>query len=123
MGVFSFGLDSRKKVRNSLEGGVLESKTDAPSSTIERVALYQAPASAKGKDNSYGSRRGSRTSTGSAGLPSPMSALPSPTLADLSASFLQNDDSPNVVSTSDGNGSDVGTLDSTRSSTSSSKSR
>ena len=84
-GVFSF-LDPRNKPRNSLEGGVLEAKAEAPSSSIERMtyAASVLPKTLEKEGMSTRDRRASlRASTGSAGLPSPMSALPSPTLADL----------------------------------------
>ena len=95
-----------------------------PSSSIERMA-NAAPAAPKTLEKEVMSTRdrraAQRASSGSAGLPSPMSALPSPTLADLSASFLNNVDdqntSPNVVSASDGSVSS-NEVSSTRSSTS-----
>ncbi len=127
-GVFSFLESRNKQPRNSLEGGVLDAKADAPSSSIERMA-NAAPAAPKTLEKEVVSTRdrraAQRASSGSAGLPSPMSALPSPTLADLSASFLNNVDdqntSPNVVSASDGSVSS-NEVSSTRSSTSSNKS-
>lgn len=126
-GVFSFS-ESRQRPRNSLEGGVLEAKAEALSGPMERMvntAPFVPKTQEKESMSSRDKRAAQRASTGSAGLPSPMSALPSPTLADLSASFLNNIDdqnaSPNIVSSaSDGSvgGSDIS---STRSSTSTSK--